>query len=122
MARKVFLKMAAKRRRSSLAHSARAARFYLVQCTKTGVGVEIYQITTKILNGHKKYPMAIKWTKRLYKIYQHLPLQGPTKFFRIANFGLKIYDLATLHSAFFLIRRKHTRQGDQMRFCNFCPN
>jgi hypothetical protein len=49
--------------------------------------------------------MAVKYIKcpynrpNVHKTYQHLPLQDPPKFTQIANFGLKIYHLATLVAA-----------------------
>jgi hypothetical protein len=53
------------------------------------------QITTKytrMTTAYTKYPYS-----RLngHKIYQHLPLQGPSRFAQFGIFGLKIYHLAT---------------------------
>jgi hypothetical protein len=48
--------------------------------------------------------MATKYTEwpiniqNDYKLYQHLPLQGPPKSTQIGIFGLKIYHLATLQT------------------------
>jgi hypothetical protein len=73
--------------------SAKVARFFLVQHTKTGKIVP---------NDHKLYEMVTKQTKWRYdrpnghKIYQHFSLQDLPKFAQIGIFGLKIYHLATL--------------------------
>jgi hypothetical protein len=45
---------------------------------------------------HKIYQVAVKYTKNVHKLYQHLPLQDPPKFIQIWGFGLKVNHLATL--------------------------
>jgi hypothetical protein len=88
---------------NQLVQRARVARFVLVQYTKTG---KIYQITTKLPNGHKiiKWPQNYQMATKLpngHNIYlQHVPLQGLPKYTRIDIFGIKyVYHLATLHRA-----------------------
>jgi hypothetical protein len=56
------------------------------------------KLPQNIPNSRKIYWMAINGPNS-HKIYQHLPLQDPPKFIKIAMFGLKIYHLATLARA-----------------------
>jgi hypothetical protein len=51
---------------------------------------KIYQITIK----YTKWPQSIP---NGHKIYQNIPSQVPPQFTQIIIFGLKIYQLATMH-------------------------
>jgi hypothetical protein len=72
----------------------RVARFFFAQHTKTGGNIpdnQISQMATRyvtVCNGCKIDQMT--------KIYQHRPLQDPSKFAQIWIFCLKICHLATL--------------------------
>jgi hypothetical protein len=66
---------------------ARRARFFLVKHTKTGKNV--YQMTSRIPNGHKNIQMAL--TQNCITIIQSKALQNIPKF---GIFGMKIYHLA----------------------------
>jgi hypothetical protein len=48
----------------------RVARFFLTHNTKTGQNYT-YQMSTKLLNGHKLYQMAVTYSKWPLNIYQH---------------------------------------------------
>jgi hypothetical protein len=45
-------------------------------------------MTTKLLNGHKIYQMALKYSNG-HKIYQHFPFQGPAKCIQVGFLVLK---------------------------------
>jgi hypothetical protein len=68
--------------------SIRVARFFLVQNTKTG---KIYQLPQNIPNGHKKFPMAIKYVDQMVIKY--------TKIFHSKTFQ-------NLHKLGFLVENK----------------
>jgi hypothetical protein len=71
--------------------------------------VNIYQIATKVPNGHKMYQMAFIYSTWPYK-FQPFPCQGPPKFTQIVFFGLKIYHLATLMLAREAFKDKQKRE------------
>jgi hypothetical protein len=68
------------------------------------------KLPQNIPNSRKIYWMAINGPNS-HKIYQHLPLQDPPKFIKIAMFGLKIYHLATLF---------HTWSRSESNFSYIC--
>jgi hypothetical protein len=54
-------------------------------------------LTTKLLNGHEMYQIAIKCITNGHKIYQQFPFQQrPPKYTLIGIFGVKIHHLASL--------------------------
>jgi hypothetical protein len=54
----------------------RVARFFLTHNTKTGQNYT-YQMSTKLLNGHKLYQMAVTYSKSLHsKALQNIPNLG----------------------------------------------
>jgi hypothetical protein len=58
---------------------------------------KIYQIATKLPNGHKMYQMALFYVFKMAKEYTNLfPLEGPRNFTQVWIFGLKRNHLATL--------------------------
>jgi hypothetical protein len=62
----------------------------------------IWEKCTKLPKNIQMALKYIKWPSNrpnVHKIYQSLPLQGPTKFTQIGIFGLKTFHLATLESA-----------------------
>jgi hypothetical protein len=67
--------------------------FSLYKNTKTGKNVpndyEIYQMDVKYTTWPQNIPND-------HNTYQHFPFQGPRKYTQVANFGMKIYHLATL--------------------------
>jgi hypothetical protein len=60
------------------------------------MATKIYQMATKYTKWLQKYT---KWLQNIpngHKIYQHLPLQDPTKFTQLGIFSLKIFHLPEL--------------------------
>jgi hypothetical protein len=53
-------------------------------------------MTLKYTKWFRNIPKWFKNIPNVHILYQHLPLQDPTKITRIWIFGLKIYRLATL--------------------------
>jgi hypothetical protein len=72
---------------------------------------------------NKIYQWPLK-TRNVHKIYQHLPLQDPTKFTQIWIFGLKIYHLATLPESRKLPRTGKIRvESSSLKLAaNFCKS
>jgi hypothetical protein len=80
--------------------------FYLLKIPKRA---EIYQIDTKLPNGHKLYQMAVIHVLQMtvHRIDRLFSFQGAQKFTQIWILGLKTCHLATLPLSRFLLWAIH---------------